>query len=82
MYDNPAFILYAIKRLMQEAALAAGANAERRLREEMERSRDLAREQEGSVADIKSRLEETCSELATKTAEMAELTTRLDEVQV
>lgn len=62
--------------------MAAGANAERRLREEMGRSRDLARETEGSVADIKGRLEETCSELATKAGEVAELTARLGEVQV
>lgn len=62
--------------------MAAGANAERRLRGEMSRSRDMVRETEGSVTDIKGRLEETCSELATKAAEVAELTTRLDEMQV
>lgn len=66
----------------QEAAAAAGANTERRLREEMERDREATRGKDGSVSALEGRMQEALSELSEQRATAADLKTRLEQVQV
>ncbi|CAM9275437.1 unnamed protein product [Scytosiphon promiscuus] len=66
---------------LEEAAVSAGADTERRLREEMEREKGLARGAEGTVSALSKQLEEAAKEVSEKANTVAELTTRLDEVQ-
>lgn len=67
---------------LQEAAASAGENTERRMRGEMEQGREVVRKTEGSVSDLERRLEEALSQLKEKSAVVADLKTKLDEVQV
>lgn len=55
---------------------------ERRLRGEIEREKGLARGAEGSVSALSSQLEEAAKEASEKAALVAELKSRLEEVQV
>ncbi|CAM9195290.1 unnamed protein product, partial [Laminaria digitata] len=66
---------------LEEAAATAGANTERRLREEMERGRELTTGAEGSVSALEIRLQEALAELSEQRAAAADLKTRLDQVQ-
>lgn len=66
----------------QEAAASAGAETERRLRDEMEREKGLARGAEGSVLALSKRLEEALKEVSEKETAAAELRKRVEEVQV
>lgn len=66
----------------QEAAASAGADAEERLREEMERERDLTLRAERLVSELEARQAKLSAELAGEGNVVAELRSRLDEVQV
>lgn len=81
-YINAWVLLCVVGGAKQEAAATAGANTERRLREEMERDREVTREAKGSVSALESRLQEALSELSQQQATAADLKIRLDQVQV
>eukprot|EP00903_Cladosiphon_okamuranus_P005357 g5352.t1 len=66
---------------LEEAAVSAGAETERRLRDEMDREKGLARGAEGSVAALSKQLEEALNEVSEKEAAATELRSRLEEVQ-
>ena len=66
----------------QEAAVSAGAETERRLRDEMEREKGLALGLEGSVSALTQQLQVAKNEVSEKEAAAAELKSRLEEVQV